>query len=148
MKASQWNKRLAVLLCFVLVIGCTIAPHAVVSHHKSIGLSGKEDSGIVRLVTPVPVSPAPGRITPVPMATGYIVDADFVRRYNDLIAAYGSQPPFHPPLVAGERVSTGADGTLTISRQGMRNFLLMNGWSQSGTPSSTPKPSLFKRLFP
>ncbi len=101
-------------LLVLLLPACTIVPAPVISHHISISETGKPDSGIVSA-----------------SLTGYPIEPSALARYNDLIATYGRDPHWHPPLVPDQGVTRDATG-IRLDREAMRRFLLLSEWARMG----------------
>lgn len=116
------------LILAIFLTGCgTIIPHPIPSTHASISETGKPDSGVIGLV--------PG---------GWHITASAADRYNALIAAYGHDPEFLPPLVPMQGVTIKPDGTIILDREGMRRFALLAAWHRMGRP--VVKPTLIERV--
>lgn len=93
--------------------GCAsvVAPQPV---HGSASYDGNElNSGIVMSVP-----------------SGFVVTAKFRQRYNDLIAVYGGD--FSPVLKPDSGLAPISDDRFLISKEGMVDFLTMNGWRRAG----------------
>jgi hypothetical protein len=145
--------RLFSLMLLLCVTACTITPKPVESHHISIGLSGKPDSGLIAIVPAAVVpavqtsglpQPAAAPIAPAP-ATGYQIDARARDRYNALASLYGRDPHFAPSLVPDQGITVDAAGVIILDREGMRRFLLLSEWHRMGR--LPPKRPLLERLF-
>ena len=115
-------------------VGCvsnTIRPIAAPSHQASYDGS-RQDSGIIGFV--------PG---------GALVTSHFRDRYNSMIAKYGHEPRFTPPLVADRGVTpatpaqqaahTDRGPLFVFTDEALGDFILMNDWRREGRLPTAPK---------
>jgi hypothetical protein len=121
---------LAISVCVTSCATKTVIP-AVVENTQPSFDGNKQDSGLISI-----------------SIAGAIVTEGFVARYEALIATYGSEPEFLPPVTARQGISDAPPADQEANRdrgrvylmtnQALANFIKMNQWKKMGRVP-TPK---------